>query len=139
MAATRCFFKIISHIVFRLNRVTRCLSMIIAAMKSLSEHSFVAPYRLTGLHALSVDSAIIFSTLLNNATSITFMAPKILVLMHSAGLTSAAGTCFNAAAWIIQSTPLNALISRSLSLTSTRRLNTRVFAIAPSLRHLELF
>ena len=43
-----------------------------------------------------------------DATLITFSAPKMLVLIASIGLYSAAGTCFIAAAWITTSMPSNA-------------------------------
>jgi len=55
---------------------------------------------LIGLAALSVDSAITLATSFSSAAWITFSAPWILVLMHSVGLYSAAGTCLSAAAWI---------------------------------------
>ena len=43
-----------------------------AAMNNLSEHNLVAPYKLIGLQALSVDSATTRSTLFSKAASITF-------------------------------------------------------------------
>ena len=70
----------------------------LAATKSLSEQSLVAPYKLIGFAALSVDSARTFSTPVLRAASMTFCPPNTLVLMHSKGLYSAAGTCFKAAA-----------------------------------------
>ena len=45
-----------------------------------------------------------------SAAWITFSAPWMLVLMHSMGLYSAAGTCLSAAAWMTKSTPLIACI-----------------------------
>ena len=44
-------------------------------------------------------------TPVRSTRSITFSAPITLVLMHSNGLYSAAGTCFSAAAWTTMSTP----------------------------------
>ena len=72
--------------------------ILLAATNSLSDASFVAPYKLIGLAALSVDNAIIFSTPLLIEAVITFCAPLMLVLMHSIGLYSAAVTCLIAAA-----------------------------------------
>ena len=69
-------------------------------MNTLSEHSFVAPYRFTGLTALSVLSATTLLTLEEIAASTILVAPLTLVLINSFGLYSAAGTCFKAAAWI---------------------------------------
>ena len=63
-----------------------------AETNNLSEQSFVAPYKFTGLAALSVESAITFFTLLSIAASITFCAPKTFVEMHSVGLYSEAFT-----------------------------------------------
>ena len=60
--------------------------ILFAAIKSLSEVSLVAPYRLIGAHALSVDSATTFETLESKDAFITFSAPPILVLTHSSGL-----------------------------------------------------
>ena len=74
-------------------------------MNNLSETSLVAPYKFTGLTALSVDNAIIFLTLLSIAAFMIFSAPCILVLIASIGLYSAAGICLRAAACIIISTP----------------------------------
>jgi hypothetical protein len=74
----------------------------------LSLTSFVAPYRLIGLHALSVESATTRCTPLSIAASMTFWAPCTFVLTASKGLYSAAGTCFNAAACTTKSTPSNA-------------------------------
>ena len=48
--------------------------MLLAAIKSLSEANFVAPYRLIGAAALSVESAITFLTPDRNAAFITFSA-----------------------------------------------------------------
>ena len=61
---------------------------LLAATKSLSETSFDAPYKLTGLPALSVESAITFSTLFIIAALIIFSAPFIFVFKHSVGLNS---------------------------------------------------
>ena len=69
-----------------------------AETNNLSDASFVAPYKLTGLTALSVDKAITFFTLLLIAALITFSAPLILVLIHSKGSFSVEGICFMAAA-----------------------------------------
>ena len=52
-----------------------------------------------GLAALSVESATTRDTPAEMAALTTFSAPMTLVLMHSKGLYSAMGTCFNAAAW----------------------------------------
>src|SRR3546814_18794984 len=71
---------------------------LLAATKILSEASLVAPYRLIGLAALSVDSAITLVTPLRIAAFTTFSAPSMLVRTHSNGLYSAIGTCFRAAA-----------------------------------------
>ncbi len=81
-------------------RVRAPPTMLLAATNSLSEASLVAPYRLIGFAALSVDRAITLSTSLAMAARITFSAPCTFVLMHSMGLYSAAGTCLRAAAWI---------------------------------------
>ncbi len=67
-------------------------------MKSLSEQSFVAPYKFIGDEALSVLREIIFFTPQSDAASITFCEPFMFVFMNSVGLYSAAGTCFSAAA-----------------------------------------
>ena len=67
-------------------------------INSLSETRLVAPYKLIGLAALSVESAITFLTLFSIQQLIKFWAPKILVLITSCGLYSAIGTCFIAAA-----------------------------------------
>ena len=70
----------------------------LAEINNLSDTNFVPPYRLTGLTALSVDSATtLFTPILSDAL-ITFVAPSILVLIASNGLYSQAGTCFIAAA-----------------------------------------
>ena len=66
--------------------------------KSLSEANFVAPYKLIGLLALSVESATTFLIPLSTQASITFIAPFTFVLIHSNGLYSAVGTIFVAAA-----------------------------------------
>ena len=70
----------------------------LAFIKSFSAQSLVAPYKLIGLQALSVDNAITFLTLVFKHAEIIDWAPFIFVLMHSNGLYSAAGTCFGAAA-----------------------------------------
>jgi NAD(P)-dependent dehydrogenase (short-subunit alcohol dehydrogenase family) len=57
----------------------------------------VAPYKLTGLLALSVESATMRLTFLSIQASIRFIAPLILVFTHSNGLYSAVGTIFVAA------------------------------------------
>ena len=44
--------------------------------------------------------------------SMTFCAPRMLVLMNSKGLYSAAGTCLSAAAWMTVSMPSKARCSR---------------------------
>ena len=48
----------------------------------MSDTSFVAPYRLIGCDALSVESAITFFTPLSILASIIFCAPVILVFMN---------------------------------------------------------
>jgi hypothetical protein len=67
-------------------------------MNSRSAHSFVAPYRLIGLDALSVDSATTFLTPQSMAASITFCEPVTFVCTNSNGLYSAVSTCLSAAA-----------------------------------------
>src|SRR5688572_16204271 len=62
------------------------------AMNNLSEASFVAPYRLIGLLALSVDNATTRLMPRSMHTSMRFIAPLMLVLTHSKGLYSAVGT-----------------------------------------------
>ena len=62
--------------------------ILLAAINNLSDVSFVAPYKLTGAQALSVESATTFFTLHLIAAAITFSAPFIFVLMHSEGLYS---------------------------------------------------
>ncbi|MNP72738.1 hypothetical protein D3C76_1693470 [compost metagenome] len=64
----------------------------------MSDASLVAPYRLIGLLALSVDNATTRLMPLSMHASIRFMAPLMLVLMHSNGLYSAVGTILVAAA-----------------------------------------
>ncbi|MOA53802.1 hypothetical protein D3C78_1773160 [compost metagenome] len=64
----------------------------------MSEASLVAPYRLMGLLALSVERATTRLTPLSIQASIRFMAPMTLVLTHSKGLYSAVGTILVAAA-----------------------------------------
>ena len=87
-------------------------------MKSLSDASLLAPYRLIGLQALSVDKATTFFTLFNLAAVITFWAPKTFVFIHSIGFISARGTILVAAAWIIKSTFFDASTKLASSLTS---------------------
>ena len=70
----------------------------LAATNSLSEASFVAPYKLIGLLALSVERATTFLIPLSIQASMTFIAPLIFVLIHSNGLYSAVGTILVAAA-----------------------------------------
>ena len=60
-----------------------------AAVNNLSLQSFVAPYKLIGDAALSVDKAITFFTPHVIAVSIIFDAPRIFVLVNSKGLYSA--------------------------------------------------
>ena len=67
-------------------------------MNNLSDTSLVAPYKLIGLDALSVDKAIIFLHYFLLLLGTIFSAPRIFVFINSVGLYSAAGTCFNAAA-----------------------------------------
>ena len=64
-----------------------------------SAQSFVAPYRLIGLEALSVDSATTRFTPASMQASMTFCDPWTLVWTNSNGLYSAVSTCFSAAAW----------------------------------------
>ena len=87
-------------------------------MNSLSLTSLLAPYKLDGPDALSVDRATTFSTPQSMQASITFIAPIMLVLIHSKGSYSAIGTIFVAAACTTKSTPLSPRYRRSLSLTS---------------------
>ena len=70
----------------------------VAETNSLSATSLVAPYRLIGLDALSVESAMTFLTPASIAASTTFCEPVMLVAMNSEGLYSAVSTCFSAAA-----------------------------------------
>jgi hypothetical protein len=58
----------------------------------------VAPYRLIGLEALSVESATTFCTPALMQASITFCDPLMLVATYSEGLYSAVSTCLRAAA-----------------------------------------
>jgi hypothetical protein len=76
---------------------------------------------LTGLTALSVDSAIVSGTSLSIAAVTTFWVPRMLVWTASNGLYSHAGTCLSAAAWTMTSTPRVALRRRSRSRTSPIR------------------
>jgi hypothetical protein len=73
---------------------------VLADKKSLSAHNFVAPYKLIGDDALSVDKAITFFTFNSIAASIIFCDPITFVLTNSIGLYSAVGTYLRAAAWI---------------------------------------
>ena len=68
------------------------------ATNSLSEANFVAPYKLIGLDALSVDNATQLFTPASRQASMRVMAPRTLVYTHSDGLYSAVGTIFVAAA-----------------------------------------
>ena len=61
----------------------------LAETNNLSEHNFVAPYKLMGAQALSVDKATTWVTFVFNAAFITFSAPPTFVLTHSSGLYSA--------------------------------------------------
>ena len=92
-----------------------------AAKKSLSEHNLVAPYKLIGSTALSVDRAITFLTFLSIDASIIFCAPITFVLINSNGLYSAAGTCLRAAACTTISISFNANSNLVLSLISPRK------------------
>ena len=96
--------------------------ILFAATKSLSDVNLVAPYKLIGSAALSVDNAITLSTSFFIAQSITFCAPLIFVLINSHGLYSAVLICFRAAACIIISTFLVAYSSLSFSLTSPMKI-----------------
>jgi hypothetical protein len=53
--------------------------ILLAATNNLSEHNFVAPYKLIGDDALSVDNAIIFFTFFKMQDSIKLLAPTTLV------------------------------------------------------------
>ena len=99
-------------------RTSREPFMLLAATNNLSLHNLVAPYRLIGAAALSVDNATTCLTPESKAALITFSAPITLVFIHSMGLYSAAGTCFRAAACIIMSMPSQARLKRSPSLIS---------------------
>ena len=55
----------------------------------------MAPYKLIGLAALSVESAMIFVICKRR---FNYISAPLIVLMHSIGLYSAAGTCLRAAA-----------------------------------------
>ena len=92
-----------------------------ADRNNLSAQSFVAPYRLIGDEALSVDSAITFFTSSSIAASIIFCDPITFVFTNSIGLYSAAGTCLRAAAWIIKSTSSNAIFNLCLSRMSPKK------------------
>src|SRR3546814_5066844 len=61
---------------------------LLAATKILSEASLVAPYRLIGLAALSVDSAITLVTPLRIAAFTTFSAPSMRSEEHTSELQS---------------------------------------------------
>src|SRR5690606_5807434 len=71
------------------NRIGLAPDILLAAMNNLSEVNFVAPYRLIGAHALSVDKATTRCTSVSKQASTTFCAPFILVFIHSSGLYSA--------------------------------------------------
>ena len=58
------------------------LAILLAAINNFSAANFDAPYRFSGLTALSEDKAITF-TLLFIAALIIFSAPIIFVLIHS--------------------------------------------------------
>jgi hypothetical protein len=62
-----------------LNPQTKLPSYWWSEINNLSDTSFVAPYRLIGAAALSVEMAMVFLTLLFNAAFITFFAPSIFV------------------------------------------------------------
>ena len=57
--------------------------MLLAAIKILSEQSFVAPYKFIGEEALSVERAITCLTEFSKQFSIKFWAPKTFVLINS--------------------------------------------------------
>src|SRR6266404_4465195 len=79
-------------------KVVRPADRLLAATKIFSAASFVAPYRLSGLTALSVDSAMTFGTRAAIAARQTFSAPFMFVITASNGLYSHVGTIFMAAA-----------------------------------------
>ena len=58
-------------------------NILFAAINNLSEHNFVAPYRLAGATALSVERAITLFTLFDIEACIIFWAPIIFVLTNS--------------------------------------------------------
>ena len=60
---------------------------ICSEINNLSAHNFVAPYKLIGDEALSVESDITFFTLHSYAALITFFEPIILVSINSVGFT----------------------------------------------------
>ncbi|EKD70615.1 MAG: hypothetical protein ACD_46C00479G0003 [uncultured bacterium] len=95
-----------------------CPFILLAATNNLSETSLVAPYKLIGQAALSVDKEMTLSTPRARDASMTLIAPLIFVLMHSIGLYSAVGTCLRAAAWITKSTSSIAILKRAASRTS---------------------
>ena len=68
------------------------------ATNNLSDANLVAPYKLIGFDALSVDKATHFFIPLSKQASIKFIAPRTLVFTHSNGLYSAVGTILVAAA-----------------------------------------
>ena len=76
------------------NRVADCDAYALPWTMIFSWHSLVAPYRLTGLTALSVDSAMTRATPVSIAASTTCCAPSTFVCTASNGLYSHAGTCF---------------------------------------------
>ena len=67
-------------------------------MNNLSDVNLVAPYKLIGLDALSVDNATHCLIPLSRHASMTFIAPLTFVFTHSKGLYSAVGMIFVAAA-----------------------------------------
>src|SRR5882724_11492405 len=102
----------------QLNRVAFDPAYAFACTNIFSAHSFVAPYKLTGLTALSVLKATTRLTPQSIAASITLRPPIILVWIASNVLYSHAGTCFSAAACTTTVTPSNARTSRCGSRTS---------------------
>ena len=74
---------------FNLNDPSGTPAEILAAINNLSEVNLVAPYKLIGAQALSVDKATTLVTLDSKAALITFSAPPIFVFTHSSGLYSA--------------------------------------------------
>src|SRR6516164_364254 len=81
------------HILKRQRPAARLLD----ATNIFSAHNFVAPYKLSGLTALSVDKAITFLTPAAIAALQTFSLPITLVITASNGLYSHEGTILRAA------------------------------------------